>query len=490
MKAAAGSQRKHARLVRAVAEHPVEASLWAAAVFLRFFLLGAKSLWLDESMTLAIARQPWAEVVPLVRANELLPPLHYLLMRAWTACFSDPLLGMRAFSALCGLATLAVFRRICGELLPRRALLAFAVAAFSSYWIDASQSGRPYALFLLLAAVQFDLFLNVRERWTPRAGAAYAAVGALGLYTHYYFGLVLLAQLADAAWTRRRRLRELAPWLACAAFWAAAFAPWITSLLGQLSIYAGKPTLSEPFGAAALLRLAGGMFMNLSVLSFAAGPWPAAAGAAALTLFAAAPLLRSRLDAREKEALRLLAVQLILPLAAAKTVELALGRPATQARYFVFLSVPAYALAALLLGALRGWARQAANALLGLALAAGVAGYFYSALDLDSRLAAMSAVLRRSAGHGAAVVHLNPYYYTSLRYYYLPELPHFLLDESSPMLNWKALPGYAPVLPRQALLRLPRALVVDPERALFPRRVGVATGAQLDAWRRGAPLPR
>ena len=480
--------RRLERLRGAIGAHPAEACLWAAAVFLRLFLLNAKSLWLDESMTLVIARAPLADLLPLVRGNERLPPLHYLLMHFWIAGWSDPVLGLRVFSLLCGLGALAFFYRACRRLIPGQAALALAIAALSSYWIDAAQSGRAYSLFLLLAAAEFDLFLQIRNRWDARAGRLYALVGALGLYTHYYFAFLLLSQLVYAGLRHRKRPAALAPWLWTCAVWAAALAPWLTSMRVQLGINAGNPNLREPFGAAALAALFGGMFLNVSVLSFAIGGWVTAAGAAVLALFAAGPFLK-KLGARENEIAGLLAFQLAVPLAAAKAVELALGRPATQARYFVFLSIPAYALAAFLIGRLNRGPRRAAGAALALTLAVGVIGYDYSCLELDARLAALSAALRRAAGPGDVIVHVNPYYYTSLRYYYLPELPNFILDASSPMLSWKDLPGYGAVIAPRNLARLPRVLVVDPDRILFEHRIGTATGAQLDLWRRGGAAP-
>jgi uncharacterized membrane protein len=475
-------KRRLERLRAAIEAHSAESCLWAAAVFLRVFLLGAKSLWLDESMTLVIARAPLKDLLPLVRGNERLPPLHYFLMHFWIAPWSDPVLGLRVFSLLCGLGALAVFQRSCRLLIPRQATLALAVAAFSSYWIDTAQSGRAYSLFLLLAAISFDLFLRLRDRWNWKTGGLYALVGALGLYTHYYFSFLLLSQLVYVALRQRKRPEALVPWLAACVFWAAVLVPWLPSIQAQLGINADHPNLGEPFGAAALASLFGGMFVNVSVLSFVIGGWISAAGASVLAFLAAGPFLKKRLDAEEKAVSLLLAVQLAVPLAAAKAVELALGRPATQARYFVFLSIPAYALAAFLIGRLGRKPRAAAGAALALLLAGGVVGYYYSCLELDSRLGPMSAALRRSAAPGEPVVHLNPFYYTSLRYYYLPELPNFILDASSPMLNWKALPGYDPVIARADLVRLPRVLVVDPDRRLFAHRVGEASGAQLAAW--------
>lgn len=433
-------------------------ALIAAGAALRVPFLFGKSLWMDEAMTLAIARAPWRELVPLVRENELLPPLHYLLMGLWTRLLPEPLIALRSFSFLCGVASLAVFHRLARRLLPEReALLALAVACAASYWIDTAQSARPYAFLLLLSALSLDLMLALRERWRGPTAALYWIVGLLGLYTHYYFGFWLLAQYFLLASERR----PMGRWLGAGLLWAALFAPWVPSLLAQLRVYDGKPTLTEPFGLARLLELLGGFFLNLSVLGMLAPGWIKAAGAGALALLA---WTRSRPEL----------VLLAAPLLAAKSFELALGRPMTEPRYFVFLSLPAYLLAGRALARLPKLAGPA----LALTLLAGLGGYYLSAAKLDSGLASLAEALRRQSRPGDAVVHLSGFYYAPLRYYYLPELRHYLLDTRSTMLNWKALPG-EPVFPPADLRERPRLLVVDPERRLFPGRIGVAPGRAL-----------
>lgn len=477
------------RLRGAIRAEPAIAALWAAAAVLRLAYLTGKSLWLDEAMTLMLARAPLSDLLSLVRTNELLPPLHYALMHFWLLFFPDPILGLRLFSVLCGLGALAAFGAAARRLIPRQAPLAFAVAALSSYWIDVSQSGRPYALFLLLSAVQFELFLRLRDRWKTGPGLAYAAVGALGLYTHYYFGLALLAQLCYAGYRHHRRPAGLAPWLWTAAAWTLALSPWLPSVREQLAIYGGKPTLRQPFGLDALADLFGGLFMNVSLLSLVVGGWVRGVGGAAIAFLAAAPFLQKRLETREKDEVGLIVSQLVIPLVVAKLAELALGRPMTQARYFVFLATPAYLLMALLIGRLPRLPRLAASAALAMAVAGGVIGYAYSCYAMDSRLDVLAARLREAARPGDVVVHVNPFYYPSLRYHYLPDLPHYILDDSSPMLNWHALPGYDPVIPRAELAAKARVLVVDPERRLSERRVGLADGARLAAWADAQPRP-
>jgi hypothetical protein len=45
------------------------------------------------------------------------------------------------------------------------------------------------------------------------------------------------------------------------------------------------------------------------------------------------------------------------------------------------------------------------------------------------------------------------------------------------------------VISPAALSRLPRVLIVDPERRLFERRLGEGTGAQLARWSAAPPPP-
>ena len=123
---------------------------WAGAAILtgtvlRLLFLGAKSLWFDEASTLLIAGQPLAELSRILTSNEVNPPLYYALMHFWLKAFVDPRLGLRLFSALCGVASLFAFRALAGRLLPERARLpALWLAAASSFWIHVAQDGRSY----------------------------------------------------------------------------------------------------------------------------------------------------------------------------------------------------------------------------------------------------------------------------------------------------------------------------------------------------------
>src|SRR5439155_17177110 len=76
---------------------------------LRLLFLDRRSLWFDETATLYLSKMPWREISGRVAALEENPPLHYLLMHFWELLFPDPVLALRLFSSLCGIACLPVY---------------------------------------------------------------------------------------------------------------------------------------------------------------------------------------------------------------------------------------------------------------------------------------------------------------------------------------------------------------------------------------------
>lgn len=459
-----------ARLGRFFREHRAEALLLLAGCALRPLLLGAKSLWFDEANTLAVARTPLDSILVLVRDMEGAPPLHYLLMHFWVPLFSDAVVGLRAFSAACGAASLVVFALLARRVLPGLPVLCLSLAGLSSFWIHFAQEGRTYALFLLLSLSATLVLLIAEEKrsWKPRS--AYAALGLLGLFTHNFFAFVLLANAAYLLWTRRARPRALLPWAAAYGAILALYLPWLPSLAAQTQGWSQSSVLATPFGLRQLGHVVGTMVFDAGFLDFAWPGWTAALGLGVLA--AVAVLL-----ARGGEADPLLLIHVVVPLAAAKGLELVVGHAVTQARYLIFVSPFLYLLLASLAGRGGGAFRAARLGLVAL-FAAGTAAYFASSVAVDPRLTRLSAVLGE-ADSRAPVVHLDPYYYTPLRYHYLRQRPHYLAGEPPRKLNWAALPGYRAVLTYEELARQGLVLVVDPLRRFFPGRVGTAEGREL-----------
>ncbi len=464
-----------------VRRNPEAAAILALGAVLRCLWLTRLSLWSDEASTMVIAqagRGTWA----LVRARESSPPLHYLLMRLWLPLWSDPLLGLRTFSALCGIATLPLFWAFCRRLLPRAAVLAFFLAAASSLWIHASQTGRHYALFLLLAMTQALLAWSLREAWSNRRALLYAAVALGGIYTHYYYHLLLLSLGCSLLLETRFRARSLGPWLALHGVVWLAFMPWVPSLLAQRHAAFSGLLLSERLSPGLVAHAFGTALCDAGYLGLAVPGWTRALGWAALAL-AAAGLWRARrgLTQEERAAVRFCLLNLALPLAAAAALEALHGRPICQPRYLVFLPMFFYPLLALAAQELcPGACGRAARLLLATTAAGGVAAYFTSNIVIDPRLAQSSVLIRRALDRRVPVIHWSPLEYAPWRYYYLPERAHFMLDlaPAGAAASWDW-PGYAGRITPRQLAALPACLVIDPERRLSSRRISFGSGARI-----------
>ncbi len=175
---------------------------------LRFHLLDAQSFWNDEGNSARLSERS-LELIIEGTASDIHPPLYYLLLHGWRALAGDSEFALRAFSAFAGVlavpAVMALGLLLGGKRPYPVALIAGLVTAVSPPLITYSQETRMYALLSLLAVLStlflakwvlavFSFQYSVFSRQAIGWGAAYVLCAAAGLYTHYFFPAVLLAQ--------------------------------------------------------------------------------------------------------------------------------------------------------------------------------------------------------------------------------------------------------------------------------------------------------
>jgi len=319
------------------------------------------------------------------------------------------------------------------------------------------------------------------EKPRPFLFPAYAGLAALGLYTHYYYAILLAGHAVWLGRTIKNRLGGLLMHAAAALM----FAPWLRTLAAQMRTHTGEAVVGEPLTFLRVLDLLGTPFFDITFLGLALPAWTGVAvgaGFAALAASAALDARRAPARSAERRAADFGLTHLAAALAVVTAVELWSGRPVTQARYFTPLSPFLLLLAAL--GARRNWTRAVA----GVVVAAGCAGYFFSAVMVDPRLDALAAVIRRSSDATVPVVHLGKYYYLPLRVYYLPERRHLLVASEAEGMDYRGMPPYSGVIEDKDLPGLGPCIVVDQSRTLSLERVSLATGAQLLALRKVSGL--
>ena len=225
------------------------AVLLVVGVGLRFWT--RSQLWLDEALTVDIARLPIGRI-PGALKHDGAPPLYYFLLNGWMRLFGQGDVAVRALSGVCSLAVLPaawwVGRRVGGK---RAGWAATILLLGSPFAIRFATETRMYSLLTLEATLATLAVLRVFDRPDDRRRMVLVAVaGAALLYTHYWsiyllgaFGLCLLWMVWREPDVRRRRAaRVLVLALAGSGI---LFLPWAPTFVFQ-SLHTGTPWAKPP----------------------------------------------------------------------------------------------------------------------------------------------------------------------------------------------------------------------------------------------------
>ncbi|HUJ64135.1 MAG TPA: glycosyltransferase family 39 protein [Acidimicrobiales bacterium] len=164
-----------------------------AGVALRFW--APTALWLDEALSVNIARLPLSQL-PTALSHDGAPPLYYVLLHFWMDLFGQSDFAVRALSGLVSVVTLP-FAWLAGRRLGGRtvAWVAFFLFLTSPFAINYATSARMYSLMILLSLLGYLALSRAFENPTPGRLVAVGAVTAALLYTHYW-GLYLVMVVA------------------------------------------------------------------------------------------------------------------------------------------------------------------------------------------------------------------------------------------------------------------------------------------------------
>lgn len=246
-------------------------------VGLRLWQLDSKPLWLDETITavFALGRDygdvPTGELLSLdaiaqffqftpatcgaiaqrLATDSSHPPLYFCLLHRWLGWLNPSFpypehltWALRSFSALMGtLALLAMYLLNRLAFSPTTGLLGAALMAVSPFAVYLSQEARHYTLPMLLITLAMmasilvfqDLLKGKARLW---AWLLWVMINSLGLYTHYFFAMAIVAQIIALTglwlWHQRVLYPRMGIWLVGAiALLATSYLPWLPTLLSH-----------------------------------------------------------------------------------------------------------------------------------------------------------------------------------------------------------------------------------------------------------------
>lgn len=258
--------------------HPVVLAVLVASAAIalagRFFV--DSPLWLDEALSVNIAKLPPGDIVDALR-HDGHPPLYYVLLHGWMALFGE---GDRAVRALSGLITILTVplayltgRQIAGR---RLGITTAVVFVLSPYAFRYGSETRMYALVMAEVFAGHLFVTAALRRPRPISLAGTAAVTGLMLWTHYWsmwlIGAVGMLLLGTVVTARRRgdtaRSSTALKVIGAIVAGGLTFLPWLPTLQYQ-SEHTGTPW-APPFRLAtlaiqSLTEFAGGAYSEAQV---------------------------------------------------------------------------------------------------------------------------------------------------------------------------------------------------------------------------------
>ena len=207
----------------------------AVAALLRLPFLGRASLWHDEAFTVAVVGAPTPGALwERIGATESTPPLFYALTWLWTRLAGDGEAAVRTVSAVALIAAVpvawAALRRLVGD---RAALGAAVVVAVSPLLVEYGLDGRAYGLFVLCALLSTWAFAALLARDTAAARVRWALAAAAVVWTHWFGGFLVLAEVVALLWLRPRAWRRTVAAAAGALAAIALLAPLLVAQTGD-----------------------------------------------------------------------------------------------------------------------------------------------------------------------------------------------------------------------------------------------------------------
>jgi len=243
-----------------------------SGIMIRFTRLGEKYFWFDEVHSAAVVAGGPVQVVDdmfdgkerrLIDLQELLrlkpgrpisttvdaliggnpenTPLYFLSLRLWAEAFGDDPATLRRMSAVIGVVSGVLLLWLCRELRFSGWSTGCVIAWWSltPFFVLYGQEARTYSLFSLTVILANAALLRALRVDTRLGWAGYGLSVAIGLYTHMFFGLLMVAHAAyifalgrmeSTSEARRRTYVRYGVTSACAVL---LFLPWFLVFLSH-----------------------------------------------------------------------------------------------------------------------------------------------------------------------------------------------------------------------------------------------------------------
>lgn len=183
------------------------------------------------------AEKSLGDAVQALAGNPEHPPLYYLLARFGIQGMGNPV-GARVLTAIVSLLVFPALYWLCLELFesPLAGWIAIALVAVSPFHLMLAQEARQYSFWTLAIVLSSALLLRCLRQPHRQGWVLYGATVALGIYSHLFFALVMLAHGVYVLTRERFRLgKALIPYLLASLAGLVSFLPWVWVVMTSLT---------------------------------------------------------------------------------------------------------------------------------------------------------------------------------------------------------------------------------------------------------------
>lgn len=397
------------------------AAIILLSLLLNAYKLSERAIWQDEMGSILAAEKPISQIAGHVVKAESNPPFYYYLLHFWMYLGKSEFM-MRLLTALTATASVYIIFLV-GKMLfsTETGLIAAFILAISKYHIDAAQDVRYYSLTVLLALLSTYFFLSAIKHNRLKDYICYAISGILGLYTFYFFFLVLVIQNIAVFVNYKSYSHVLKKWALTQIAVIAPFLLWIPSLFQQSFrvidyFWIPKPALwafLNSFFVFSSGKILGMLFIALAAFSI-------------FTLeFKNQEFKKISLSYGHRERkLLFLAASTIMPMVLLFVFSLH-GRPLYINRYLILFTPPFYLLAARGVKNLNYWSFKLAALLIIAILSSSALFVYYGSASSGLRDALQ--FVEENYQPGDIITHGSVYSYFPAMYYHQNRFQEFVL---------------------------------------------------------------
>jgi uncharacterized membrane protein len=224
-------------------EYALALAIILIGIGLNIFLSAHTSFWIDESTVVNLSYESNAKIISELLTKDVHPPIYYFLIKSVRIILGDKESYFRLISSLFfGLTGIYIFllgRAVGGQSTGLISLVGWSSNYFLLFY---SKQARPYSLLAFLSIASFYYFYCLFKTSDRKNIVFYLLFTIIGLYTNYWFALLLATQLIILCATDRKNKKI---WLALIGA-GLAFLPWAIFYLINFKNYGIGEYINKP----------------------------------------------------------------------------------------------------------------------------------------------------------------------------------------------------------------------------------------------------